>query len=303
MYKRVLEVTSTLVESCKRLKVCAVEYVTRTVMDYACPENGVFKKYFVRVDENDNASIRHIDRPDVTLAPDIDGRQVGLSFVDGKGNNTSKTVNFRKVVFAFMYPDACMEKFKFDMFDQDGKSSASIHIDHIIGRKQGGTEKVSNLQLLPARENSKKSHLDNPNMHAKIGATKSNPFEVAIISIVDGKTMIGPYIKFKSLCDPWILETTKTACGNNDVTVDIGYLNRLINGKGKRTRIGGSNKFFVVNPDSVRDQDKARREFGGKKLLQAIIDTTGKAFKKHKGADKLLFRIDGQMYNIKGQIT
>jgi hypothetical protein len=108
-------------------------------------------------------------------------------------------------------------------------------------------------------------------------------------------------MKFTSLCDPRIIDFALTVCNGIIPKINRGNLGDMINGKRNKVGIGGTKYFLKVNPKSVRDQETARKDFGGVGLSPAIIETMGSKFKK-RNASKLLIHHDGRIYNNMGQV-
>jgi hypothetical protein len=285
---------------------------------YPCPANNPFKGYTVLIDGDDHASIRHKKHTDKPLKPSRNG-QVKLYFTNASdGSRQKRMVSYRKVVFSFVYPEWCMEQFNVDMFNPHGQSCGMIHVDHIDEVAMGGTDldRVSNWQLLIARDNTLKSHVINKTRHVKKGQTQSRAFRLCLVGggkqdeKDEGREEVkeSSYQSFNSTEDPaikaFVRDDGEDPTTANTHDVHRGHLCAMLNGKQKKVGVRGRQGYFVVaHPDDVRDQGQQRADFGGRALSPAIIETLGKNFTDQTSACKLLFHADGRVYGNKGQIA
>jgi hypothetical protein len=270
---------------------------------YPCPKP--FQDYRLIVNSGTDNYFVHKDRPNYTIRKPTNGNQVCLCIDEGSGEQIM--VNFLKLALASLYPDLSMRQFGTPLFNETtGQSCGMINVDHIKEKAQhGGTDGLSNLQLMCLSHNSSKSHTENKERHVKKGKSKSYAFPLKLIKFLNGKRS-GPFVelktyqKFKSTHDTAAITTFAGG------TVYQGNLRDMINGNQNKVGVKGREKgvFVQIHPDYVRDQEQERKDFDGKTLDRKFIDEAlGTAFREKNSAHKLLFNADGEVYNNKGQIT
>jgi hypothetical protein len=173
-------------------------------------------------------------------------------------------------------------------------------VDHVVEVALGGMDVFSNWQILSGPSNSIKSNAVNKYRNVKTGKTKSRPFRIRLVHT----THHGAYRLFDSTYDPDIDVFAAHGTTNRNISVHKAHLREMMNGKRKRVGVNRRPGYFVVaHPDDVRTQAIERKDFGGQSLPQDFIDDLGHGFKSKKGATRLLFHMDGRVYNNTGQIT